>query len=93
MFNPFSAITNLFAADSLPGPDSFEDYYTSLLCGERVEVYNPHTGAWQTGHVKDVAESVYLGEADVYRAFWVADDGSCSDWLLVDDVLNAVGLA
>ena len=69
------------------------DYYADLLCGERLEVYNPVTGHWSRGIIKDVAEGVYVGERDIYRAYWCASDGSFSEWLLLDDVLSELGLA
>lgn len=71
---------------------NLSDYYGDLLCGERLQVYNPLTGRWQRGVIKDVSDDVYLGERDVYRAYWVANDGGFSEWLLVDEVLEALGL-
>ena len=90
----FSTIAKLFAspADALPGPESWLNYYSNLLCGERVEVETA-PDVWAAGHIKDVGEDVYLGEAEVYRAYWVADDGSFSEWLLVENVLVVKGLA
>jgi len=86
MFNPISAILNVFhpePGDFLPPePEDFIEYYETLLLGQFLEW--GHDGSIKPGHIEAVVLSPYANDGLLY-ALWYSDVDHALDYIPVED--------
>lgn len=82
-----TARTILFPApapDEYLEPDGLE-VLNDLYVGAKYIVWSYWRNDWVVGTIEFVDASPYLGD-DQYRAYWVADDLSSTEYLTVDEL-------
>lgn len=74
-------------AQHRPAPDTSD--VDALLAGTKLQRPYPLTGELVTGTIQFVYLSPYYREtiAGIARAYWTADDGSCTEYILLSEVL------